>query len=106
MAPEYEPSLQGSGADAPSAQNEPGTQATHACSPSLAWYLPASQLSHVPLPPRGWTVPGLHLVCAVLPVGAKWPLSVGVHCAALVRLVELEDEPSLHGSAAAAPSAQ
>ena len=54
----------------------------------------------------GATVPGLHGVCLVLPVDAKWPLSVGVHSAALVRLVALECEPSLQGSAAAAPSAQ
>jgi len=51
-------------------------------------------------------VPGLHGVCSVLPVGAKWPGAVGVQLPALVRLVEVEYEPSAHGSAAAAPSAQ
>ena len=73
---EYEPASHGSGALAPSGQYEPGSQATHVCSPSLGWYVPAAQLSHVALPASGWTVPGLHLVCSVLPVGEKWPASV------------------------------
>ena len=51
-------------------------------------------------------MPGLHGVCAVLPVGAKWPAAVVVQPLALVRLVEVEYEPSAHGSAAAAPAAQ
>ena len=68
--------------------------------------MPAAHLSHAPLPATGWTVPGLHLVCSVLPVGAKWPLSVGVHWSALVRSVLLEYVPPLHGSGADAPSAQ
>ena len=42
----------------------------------------------------------------MLPVGAKWPASVAVHSAALMRVVALEYEPPVHGSAAAAPSAQ
>tara|TARA_B100000780_G_scaffold104293_1_gene72950 strand:+ start:365 stop:697 length:333 start_codon:yes stop_codon:yes gene_type:complete len=67
---EDEPSLHGSGALAPSGQNEPGSQATHPSSPSPAWYVPAAHLSHAPLPAIGWTVPGLHLVCSVLPVDA------------------------------------
>ena len=54
----------------------------------------------------GATVPGLHSVCCVLPVGAKKPRSVGVHSAALVRLVAAEYEPSLHGSGALAASGQ
>ena len=54
----------------------------------------------------GATVPGLHGVCSVLPVGAKWPASVGVQSPALLRLVEVEYEPAAHGSAAAAPGAQ
>ena len=64
------PFLHGSAALAPSGQYEPGSQATHACSPSLAWYVPAAHLSHVPCFAMGWTVPGLHLVCSVLPVDA------------------------------------
>ena len=54
----------------------------------------------------GATVPGLHSVWCVLPVGAKWPLAVGVHSAALVRLIEAEYEPSLHDSGADAPIRQ
>ena len=70
VALEYEPFLHGSAALAPSGQYEPGSQATHVCSPSLVWYVPAAHLSHLPLPALGWTVPGLHLVCSVLPVDA------------------------------------
>ena len=42
VALEYEPSLHGSGALAPSGQNEPGLQAAHACSPSSSWKVPAA----------------------------------------------------------------
>ena len=38
--------------------------------------MPAAHLLHVALPVSGWTVPGLHLVCSVLPTGAKWPAAV------------------------------
>ena len=51
-------------------------------------------------------MPGLQGVCSVLPVGAKWPAVVSVHSLRLVRLVALEYEPLLHGSAALAPSGQ
>ena len=74
--------------------------------PGSAWNWPASHLRHAPMPGLGATVPGLHGVCAVLPVGAKWPGAVGVQSPALLRLVEVEYEPSEHGSAAAAPSVQ
>ena len=73
---EYVPSLHGSAAPAPVGQYEPGSQAKHPSSPSLAWYVPAAHLSHAPLPALGWTVPGLHLVCSVLPAGEKWLASV------------------------------
>ena len=43
---EYEPDAHGSAALAPSGQYEPGSQATHACSPSSAWYLPATHSPH------------------------------------------------------------
>ena len=46
MAFAYVPSLHGSGALAPSGQYEPGLQATHSCSPSAGWYLPAAHLMH------------------------------------------------------------
>ena len=67
---EYKPSLHGSAALAPSGQNEPGSQATHACSPSPSWYVPAAHLVHAPMLALGATVPGLHAVCLVLPIGA------------------------------------
>ena len=54
----------------------------------------------------GATVPGLHAVCWMLPVGAKWPGLVGVHSAALVRSVAFVYEPSLQGSGALAPAGQ
>ena len=103
---EYEPFLQGSAALAPSGQNEPGSQATHSCLPSLAWYVPAAHLSHVAMLAIGATVPGLHLFCSALPVGAKLPFSDGVHSLGPVRLVEIEYVPFLHGSAALAPAGQ
>ena len=103
---EYEPSLHGSAALAPSGQNEPGSQATHICSPSLAWYVPAAHLSHVAMLALGATVPGLHAVCLVLPVGAKWPSSVPVHSLRLLRLAETEYEPGNHGRATEVPSGQ
>ena len=67
---------------------------------------PAAQGTQVPSLLVLATVPGLQGVCCALPVGAKWPLSVGVHSAALVRLVELEYEPSWQGSGALAPNGQ
>ena len=68
--------------------------------------MPASHLTQELMLASGATVPGLHLVCSMLPVGAKWPGAVFVQSSALVRLVEVEYEPSAHGSAAAAPAAQ
>eukprot|EP00964_Phaeocystis_antarctica_P023483 scaffold13128_cov76-Phaeocystis_antarctica.AAC.3 len=47
--------------------------------------LPAPHLSHVGCLVSGCTVPALHGVGSVLPVGAEWPLSVGVHRSALRR---------------------
>ena len=69
-------------------------------------FAPALHGEHVPRPPVGAKVPAAHGVCSVLPVGAKWPGAVGVQSPALVRLVEVEYEPSAQGSAAAAPSGQ
>eukprot|EP00964_Phaeocystis_antarctica_P008198 scaffold4416_cov65-Phaeocystis_antarctica.AAC.6 len=63
---EYEPSAHGSGLLAPAGQNEPGSQATHACLPSSAWYVPAAHLSQVSCFAMGWTFPGLHLVGSML----------------------------------------
>ena len=79
---------------------------SHTSWPGVAWKVPASHLRHAPMFELGATVPGLHLVCSVLPVGAKEPASVFVHSLELVRLVAFENVPSLHGSAALAPSGQ
>ena len=73
VALEYEPFLHGSAALAPSGQYEPGSQATHVCLPSLAWYVPAAHLSHTPLPAMGWTVPGRHCVWLREPVEQDEP---------------------------------
>ena len=100
------PASQAVGAELPAAHQDDLGQGSHVWLPSLPWNVPASHLTHVAMLAFGATVPGLHLVCSVLPVGAKWPASVSVHSLALVRLVEMEYEPSLHGSAALAPSGQ
>ena len=78
----------------------------HACSPVSFWNLPAMHSSQAAVLLLGATVPGLHGVCSVLPVGAKWPASVSVHSAALGRLEAFEYVPSAHGSGALAPSGQ
>eukprot|EP00964_Phaeocystis_antarctica_P113999 scaffold77963_cov67-Phaeocystis_antarctica.AAC.1 len=62
--------------------------------------------AHAPILTPDANVPGLHGVSTVLPVGAKLPLSDGVHSLGPVRLVEIEYEPFSHGSAAPAPSGQ
>ena len=67
---------------------------------------PSGHALHAPMLALGANMPGLHGVCSVLPVGAKWPASVVVQSSALLRLVEVEYEPAAHGSAAAAPAAQ
>ena len=70
VALEYDPAAHGSGVLAPSGQYEPGSQATHSCSPSPGWYLPAAHLMHVAMLVFGATVPGLQGVCWVLPADA------------------------------------
>ena len=103
---ECEPAAHGSAAAAPSAQYEPGVHGLHSVCSTTSWKVPSVHGTQVPNPFVLATVPGLHGVCCVLPVGAKWPTPVSVHSLALVRPVEMEYEPSVHGSAAAAPSAQ
>ena len=51
---------------------------------------PSGHALHAPMLALGANMPGLHGVCSVLPVGAKWPASVAVHSSALVRLVAFE----------------
>ena len=70
VALECVPSVHGSGADAPSEQNEPGSHASHASLPASRWTDPAAQLTQAPMLALGATVPGLHSVCCVLPVVA------------------------------------
>ena len=67
---EYEPSLHGSAALAPSGQYEPDVHGPHTSWPGVAWKVPASHLLHAPMLALGATVPGLHSVCWVLLVGA------------------------------------
>ena len=60
----------------------------------------------MPSPPVGAIVPATHAVCVTLPVVAKKPGSVRLHCMALSRSVAVENEPSLHGSGADEPRGQ
>ena len=78
----------------------------HAVAAVSSWYLPRTHAVHSPSPPVGAIVPAAHTVWCTLPVVAKKPGSACVHCAALVRSVALENEPSLHGSGADAPREQ
>jgi hypothetical protein len=87
------PARQGAGRIEPSTQNEPDAQLSHAVFPAESWYLPGSQRVHASKPDPGATVPGAHSVGAMLLVGLKKPGAVGVHSAALVRVVELECVP-------------
>ena len=74
--------------------------------PVAFWYVPGSHCTQAPSRPTAATVPAAHAVCSVLPVGLKCPGAVGLHSAALVRLVKLEKLPSSHGRGAAEPSLQ
>ena len=49
-------------------------------------------------------MPKAHGVCEVLPVGAKWPLSVCLHWALSERSVRLLNVPAGHGIATELPS--
>ena len=64
---EYEPSLHGSAALAPSGQKCPSSQATHACSPSPLWYVPAAHATHSSSPVTLAKLPALHNLGAVFP---------------------------------------
>ena len=63
------PAGHGSAAAAPSAQYEPGGQASHAVLPASCWKVPATQFSQVPMPALGATVPGLQSMALALPTG-------------------------------------
>ena len=68
-----------------------------------ARYLPAAHLVHLDVLALGAIVPGAQGICAALPVTAKKPGAVAVHCVLFVRSVAEEYVASLHGSAALAP---
>ena len=55
-----DPSLHGSGADAPASQYEPAVHSKQDVSPCPDWYVPASHIAHVPCCAAGCSVPGLH----------------------------------------------
>ena len=103
---EYDPSRHGSGADAPSAQNEPGVQPKHAVAPLAFMKEPPAHRSQESWPVAGCTVPGLHSAAASEPVEQNEPASHGVHWSALARPSVLLYEPSKHGKGADEPSAQ
>ena len=90
VALEYVPSLHGSAALAPSGQYEPRVHAWHSWRPVSFINVPGRHLLHVGCSSSSCTVPGLHAVCSMLPVGAKWPAVVLLHSPAMARSVMLE----------------
>jgi len=70
VALEWVPSLHGSGADAPTGQNEPGVQGWQVMAPLAFMNVPASQSVHFAFFDSGCRVPGAQGVCSVLPVVA------------------------------------
>ena len=68
-----EPSLHGSGADAPASQYEPALHSWHSSLPLSFMNLPASQLLHEGCLVAGCTAPGLHGVCTSEPVEQEEP---------------------------------
>ena len=70
VAVEYEPSLHGIAAAAPSMQYEPGVHGLHASWPYSSWNEPAAHLTHAPMLALGAIVPGLQAVGSLLPASA------------------------------------
>ena len=68
-----EPSLHGSGAEAPSSQYEPGVHSKQAVRPLSFMNRPASHLAQLSCPPSGCTVPGLHSVGSTEPAEHNAP---------------------------------
>ena len=68
VAFEYEPESHGSGADAPSGQYEPATQARQLVCPDSDSYVPPAHGGQAPRLPTAAYVPGLHGVSDVEPV--------------------------------------
>ena len=102
------PSKQGSAADAPSRQNEPGEHSTQAVMPVSAWNRPASHLAQLPCSASGCTVPGLHSVGVAEPVEQNEP--DGQPMQSSEELMKSRSpfwkRPDGHGSPADAPSVQ
>ena len=67
IAPLYVPPLHGSGALAPSGQNDPGVHGRQNSWLGSSWNMPPSQFTQEPILAVGATVPGLHALCLVLP---------------------------------------
>jgi len=114
VAFEYVPSAHGSGALAPSGQYEPGSQATHAFSPSRGWYLPAAHPSQNLAPQAAATKPAgqsLQSARSELPwIGFAFPGAQAWHDAVLFRPPSGLNVPAGHGvnvcRRLAAPSAE
>ena len=104
---EYEPDGHGSGADAPSAQNEPAVQTLQAVAPSVSWKVLALHLVHASCARRSLYVPAAQSVIAALPTGQKVPVPHSMQSAALVitPLACLVVPPG-HGRGEDAPSMQ
>ena len=90
----------------PTGQKRPSAHRMHAAAPLAFWNVPDGHRLHLPLRSCAAWLPAAHGVGMVEPVVHACPAGHASHLAALVRLVRLEYEPSLHGSAAAAPSTQ
>ena len=101
-----EPSVHGSGAEAPASQYEPATQTEHAVLPLSFMNLPASHLSHVDWALAGCTVPGLHSEWVSEPVEQNDPSGQSVHSPLLPSPKALLNVPSSHGSGALLPASQ
>ena len=74
-----EPSVHGSGAEAPASQYEPATHSKHAVLPLSFMNLPATQSGQSFCPPSGCTVPGLQRVCTSEPVEHEEPEGQAEH---------------------------
>ena len=91
------------GAVAPSAQDEPGGQASHPARPADGWKVPAPQRVHTALSASA-KLPASHCVGVAEPVGQANPSGQVSQALADARLVASPNEPLAHSSAAEAPS--
>ena len=74
-----DPSLHGSGADAPASQYEPAVHSKQDVWPCPDWYVPASHLTHARWLAAGCTVPGLHGSGTSEPAEHEEPAGHAVH---------------------------